>query len=125
MSQFGPATLSACGEGASICLIGGLFLTPYFKTAGHALAWGEFAAGFVQVAWMMGSWGARLTVQSLYARTSDLPFRTSYFALLTSMVLFSTPALFASSNPEASLAPLELAAAIVWLLAFAERFGLI
>lgn len=39
----------------NICLIAGLFLTPFFPTAGHALSWGEFAAGFVQVAWMMQS----------------------------------------------------------------------
>jgi putative peptidoglycan lipid II flippase len=39
----------------NICLIAGLLLTPFFPTAGHAMAWGEFAAGVVQVAWMVGS----------------------------------------------------------------------
>jgi putative peptidoglycan lipid II flippase len=39
----------------NLCLIGGLLLTPLFPTAAHALSWGEFAAGFVQVIWMMGS----------------------------------------------------------------------
>jgi putative peptidoglycan lipid II flippase len=39
----------------NLCLIGGLLLTPFFPTAAHALSWGEFAAGFVQVLWMMGS----------------------------------------------------------------------
>jgi putative peptidoglycan lipid II flippase len=39
----------------NLCLIGGLLLTPFFPTAAHALSWGEFAAGFVQVIWMMGS----------------------------------------------------------------------
>ena len=39
----------------NICLIGGLLLTPFFPTAGHAAAWGEFAAGIIQVVWMMGS----------------------------------------------------------------------
>jgi putative peptidoglycan lipid II flippase len=39
----------------NLCLIGGLLLTPFFPTAAHALSWGEFAAGIVQVVWMMGS----------------------------------------------------------------------
>ncbi|MDB5365927.1 MAG: multidrug transporter MurJ [Rhodospirillales bacterium] len=39
----------------NICLIAGLLLTPFFPTAGHAMAWGEFAAGIVQVVWMIGS----------------------------------------------------------------------
>ncbi len=39
----------------NICLIGGLLLTPLFPSAGHAAAWGEFAAGIVQVVWMIGS----------------------------------------------------------------------
>ncbi len=39
----------------NLCLIGGLLLTPFFPSAAHALSWGEFAAGFIQVIWMMGS----------------------------------------------------------------------
>ncbi|HTJ65335.1 MAG TPA: murein biosynthesis integral membrane protein MurJ [Alphaproteobacteria bacterium] len=39
----------------NICLIGGLVLTPFFPNAAYALSWGEFAAGIVQVLWMMGS----------------------------------------------------------------------
>jgi len=39
----------------NVCLIGGLLLTPLFPTAGHAAAWGEFAAGIIQVIWMMNS----------------------------------------------------------------------
>ena len=39
----------------NLALIAGLLLTPFFPTAAHALSWGEFAAGIVQVAWMMGS----------------------------------------------------------------------
>jgi steroid 5-alpha reductase family enzyme len=65
--------------------------------------------------------GARLAVQQLYTRTSDFPrsLRTSYFVLLTSLVAFSTPALFASLNPEPSLAPVELVGAVIWIFAFA------
>jgi steroid 5-alpha reductase family enzyme len=73
------------------------------------------------IAWMMGSWGARLAVQQLYTRTSDFPLslRRSYVVLLTSVVAFSTPALFASLNPEPSLSPVELGAAAIWVFAFA------
>jgi putative peptidoglycan lipid II flippase len=39
----------------NLCLIGGLLLTPLFPNAAYALSWGEFAAGIVQVVWMMGS----------------------------------------------------------------------
>jgi putative peptidoglycan lipid II flippase len=39
----------------NLCLIGGLLLTPLFPNAAYALSWGEFAAGVVQVIWMMGS----------------------------------------------------------------------
>ena len=53
LDRYGP--FAAAPVLFNICIIGGLFLTPYFRTAGHAAAWGEFAAGFVQVAWMMGS----------------------------------------------------------------------
>ena len=39
----------------NLALIGGLLLTPFFPSAAHALSWGEFAAGVIQVIWMMGS----------------------------------------------------------------------
>jgi putative peptidoglycan lipid II flippase len=39
----------------NLCLIGGLLLTPLFPNAAYALSWGEFAAGVVQVIWMMSS----------------------------------------------------------------------
>jgi putative peptidoglycan lipid II flippase len=39
----------------NLCMIVGLILTPLFANAAYALSWSEFAAGFVQVLWMMGS----------------------------------------------------------------------
>jgi putative peptidoglycan lipid II flippase len=39
----------------NLALIGGLLLNPLFPTVAHALSWGEFGAGIIQVAWMMGS----------------------------------------------------------------------
>jgi steroid 5-alpha reductase family enzyme len=68
---------------------------------------------------MIGSWAARLAVQASYAHTSELPLLTSYFELLTSSLLFSLPALFASRNAAPSLSALEIGAAAVWLIAFA------
>lgn len=68
---------------------------------------------------MIGSWGARLAVQSTYARTSELPVFTSSFFLLTSALLFSLPALLASRNREPSLSVLEIGAAVMWVIAFA------
>ena len=71
------------------------------------------------IAWMMGSWGARLTMQTLYTRSSDLPFLTSYFRLLASALFFSLPAWFASRNTEPSLAVVEIGACALWVMAFA------
>jgi steroid 5-alpha reductase family enzyme len=73
------------------------------------------------IAWMMGSWGARLTVQALYTRRSVLPLRTSNFVVLTSALALSTPALFASRNPAPSLSSVEIGAAVLWLIAFAGQ----
>ena len=75
------------------------------------------------IAWMMGSWGARLTVQALYAFTSegvrDRRLLTPYFRLLTFAVFFSLPALTASRNHDPSLSVTELAACALWVVAFA------
>jgi steroid 5-alpha reductase family enzyme len=81
------------------------------------------------IAWMMGSWGARLAVQALYTRASApasthpfLPFfpflLTSYFNLLTFSLFFSLPALIASRNPDPSLSSLEIAASAFWAVGF-------
>jgi steroid 5-alpha reductase family enzyme len=94
------------------------------------------------IAWMMGSWGARLTVQALYTRasapafaiplgssalTSPLEssfmtsFLTSYFRLLTFSLFSSLPALIASRNPDSSLSSLEIAASVFWAVGFAAE----
>jgi steroid 5-alpha reductase family enzyme len=82
------------------------------------------------IAWMMGSWGARLTVQALYTRASapamaaatispfPAPLLTSYFTLLPFSLFFSVPALIASRNAEPSLSFLEIAASAFWAVAF-------
>jgi putative peptidoglycan lipid II flippase len=53
LDRYGP--FAAAPILFNVCLIAGLLLTPFFPTPGHALAWGEFAAGVVQVVWMTGS----------------------------------------------------------------------
>ena len=81
-------------------------------------AWARRSA----IAWMMGSWGARLTVQALYAVRPEGPhdFRlpTSYFRLFTFAAFFSLPALVASRNPDPSLSQIEVAACALWVIAF-------
>ncbi len=107
-------------------------------------AWARRSA----IAWMMGSWGARLTVQTLYTRlvrrpesggpeelvnkspSTQRPQRPQrrnapgseglrYIVWAASAVFFSLPALIASRNPDPSLSVIELAACGLWILAFA------
>ena len=70
---------------------------------------------------MIGSWGARLAVQALYTRTSLLPLLNSCLTLLTSALLFSLPAWLASRNADEGFSAVELAAAGLWLIAFAAE----
>jgi steroid 5-alpha reductase family enzyme len=76
------------------------------------------------VGWMMGAWGARLALQALYTRASGAPdlspvgFQPSYFRLLTLSLFFSVPALLASRNGEPSLSFIEIAAGVLWVVAF-------
>lgn len=96
-------------------------------------AWARRSA----IAWMMGSWGARLTVQMLYTRLvrrpesgrpeglhydgdeTGRPEGLRYFMLAASAVFFSLPALIASRNPDPNLSVTEFAACGLWILAFA------
>jgi steroid 5-alpha reductase family enzyme len=71
------------------------------------------------IAWMIGSWGARLTIQALYTRSAGLPLVSSYFQSPVWAVFFSVPALLAVRNPAPSLSPIEIAAAALWFIAFA------
>jgi steroid 5-alpha reductase family enzyme len=76
------------------------------------------------IGWMMGAWGARLSVQALYTRASGAPdlsalrLRPSYFVLLTLSLFFSFPALIAARNGEPSLSFIEIAAGALWVIAF-------
>lgn len=79
-------------------------------------AWARRSA----IAWMMGSWGARLTVQALYTPAPEVPrLPASRFQLLSFAAFFSLPGLIASRNPEPSLSPIEMAACALWVFAFA------
>src|ERR1019366_7353883 len=57
LDRFGPFAFAQTLF--NVFLIGGLLLTPLFKNhgypAGHAVVWGEIAAGIIQVVWMIGS----------------------------------------------------------------------
>jgi steroid 5-alpha reductase family enzyme len=91
-------------------------------------AWARRSA----IAWMMGSWGARLVVQRLYAprpfgipdrtagaQTEPLPSFQAFQATAASASFFSLPALIASVNPDPNLSSLELAACGLWMVGFA------
>jgi steroid 5-alpha reductase family enzyme len=78
------------------------------------------------IAWMMGSWGARLAIQSLYTPghralrdDADAVRGWSYVTLLVSAAFFSLPALISCINPEPGLSPIELGACVLWLVGFA------
>ena len=71
------------------------------------------------MAWMIGSWGARLAVQATYARTPELPRLTSSWQLAAAALVFALPAWAAARNTDPVLSPLEIGAALVWVIAFA------
>jgi steroid 5-alpha reductase family enzyme len=97
--------------------VGGLGVL--YASAGDG-AWARRSA----IGWMMGAWGARLAVQALYTRVSGapdlsgLPLQPSYFRLLTLSLFLSLPALLASRNGEPSLSLVEMAAGVLWVIAF-------
>ncbi len=94
-------------------------LAALFAAAGDG-AWTRRSA----IGWMMGAWGARLAVQTFYTRASGvpdlptLPLPPSYVRLFTRSVFFSLPALLASRNGEPVLAVTEIAAGVLWVVAF-------
>src|SRR3954468_19529629 len=78
------------------------------------------------IAWMIGSWGARLGVYLLWDEVFERPATLDARESLATFewraleaVFFSIPALLASFNRAATLSAVELAAAAVWLAAFA------
>jgi steroid 5-alpha reductase family enzyme len=78
------------------------------------------------IAWMVGSWGARLSVYLLWDEVFEAaPILDVRESLATfewhalEAVFFAIPALLASFNRAATLSPVELAAAALWLAAFA------
>jgi steroid 5-alpha reductase family enzyme len=89
------------------------------------------------IAFMMGSWGARLAVYLLYGRVFGRPEEERYAELRrnrgetantwffwlfeaqgAAAVFFSVPALFAVVNPSERFTPFELVAAGLWMAAF-------
>jgi len=110
--------------------------------AGLAVLYANVGAGAwtrrSAIAWMMGSWGARLTVYILYDRVFGRPedgryqemrrawgdrassrFFVFFQEQAAAAVFFSLPALFASVNQDPLLSPVELAACALWIVGFA------
>ena len=78
------------------------------------------------IAWMVGSWGARLAVQGIYTRSihpADDTGRARPFwffqALAVGAVVASLPFLLASLNRDPDLSVVELAACGLWVVGFA------
>jgi steroid 5-alpha reductase family enzyme len=78
------------------------------------------------IAWMMGSWGARLAVQGIYTSAarrvddSEGPRPFWFFqALAAAAVVGSFPAVLASLNRDPNLSVVELAACGLWVVGFA------
>jgi steroid 5-alpha reductase family enzyme len=82
------------------------------------------------IAWMMGSWGARLAVQGFYTRavrgaqprdedTIDARAAGKALMLVVSAVVCSAPAWLAAFNRTPELSWLELGACATWFIGFA------
>jgi steroid 5-alpha reductase family enzyme len=85
-------------------------------------AWARRSA----IAWMLGSWGARLGVywmwDRVFSRQPDARLRESASAFQRSAliaVFFSLPAMLTAVDPEPMLGVRELAATGLWLVGFA------
>ena len=83
-------------------------------------AWARRSA----IAWMMGSWGARLAIQGMYTRAAMPSGEAAarpwwvYQLLAAAAVAASTPALLASLNRAPELSIVELAASAMWVVGF-------
>src|ERR1700716_18401 len=96
-------------------------LAIFYANAGDG-AWTRRSA----IAWMMGSWGARLGVYILWDRVfgrSEDPrygeMRRDWGERAGAAFFLSRPALFAALNAAPTLSPLELAACALWTVGFA------
>jgi len=112
-----------------------------FLVGGLAVLFAVFGDGWAPrraaIAFMMGSWGARLSVHLLYDRVFGKPEEGRYADLrqrhgrdanawffwffeahAVAAVCFSLPALAAVVNPQEGFSPLEFAGAGLWLVAF-------
>jgi len=112
-----------------------------FLVGGLAVLYAVFGGGWAPrrsaIAFMMGSWGARLTVHLVYERVFGRPEEGRYADLrhrhggdanawffwffeahAVAAVCFALPALVAVVNPREDFSPLEFAGAGLWLIAF-------
>jgi len=112
-----------------------------FLVGGLAVLYAVFGGGWgprrAAIAFMMGSWGARLTVHVLYDRVFGRPEERRYAdrrqrhggnanawffwffeAQAVAAVCFSLPALVAAVNPREGFSLFEYAGAGLWMIAF-------
>jgi steroid 5-alpha reductase family enzyme len=117
-------------DGGCAWLVGGLAVL-------YAVFGGGWAPRRAAIAFMMGSWGARLAIHLLYDRVFGRPEEDRYADLrqrrggdanawffwffeahAVAAVYFSLPALVAAVNPREGFSPFEYAGASLWILAF-------
>ena len=117
-------------DGGWASLVGGLAVT-------YAVLGDGWPPRRAAIAFMMGSWGARLAVYLLYDRVFGRPEEGGYSELRrtrgetanswffwffeaqgATAVFFSLPALFAVVNPFEEFSPFELVGAGLWMVAF-------
>jgi steroid 5-alpha reductase family enzyme len=115
---------------AQLCRSGLADATWPLLTAALAVFYANVAGGAPArqsaIAWMIGSWGARLGVYLLWDTVLAHPQaeqrRESFWhfeSRAIAAVFYSLPALFASLDPEPVLSIVELTAAGIWLVGFA------
>ncbi|PYR38218.1 MAG: hypothetical protein DMF93_16460 [Acidobacteria bacterium] len=92
----------------------------------YANVGGGAAARRSAIAWMIGSWGARLGVYWVWDRVLSRPREPHRREPLLAFerkalvaLFFSLPAIFAAIDPETTLGMRELAASALWLVGFA------
>lgn len=117
-------------DGVWVLLVGGLAIL-------YALLGDGWPPRRAAIAFMMGSWGARLSVHLLYDRVFGKPederyadlrrrrggrantwFFWFFEAQAIAALLFSWPALVAAVNPREDFSTFEVAAAGLWIVAF-------
>ena len=106
-----PRTTRQVLAAAGPALVGALAVL--FASVGGGWPPRRSALGF-----MIGSWGARLTVQQLHARGLPILLPASSASLMSFALVFAVPAFFISRNVDEGFSTVEFIASAAWMIAF-------